>query len=113
MLDVKGLHDKILNWIKDNQTTTEILTVTTGSSQYDAHYWGDLNTTTSNIVSVEIIGVTYNRIAHTQIVGDAIRVWTTLANATVTLRVTRWGGVVRKLLNTLKLLTSERGWVFC
>lgn len=89
MLDVKKTLAKLLS----NQIRTETISGSTSNAQYDGYYYKDLSVNTKNIISMEIISMTNNQSAFCQIVTDnLLRVWTKLAWAQFTIRITRVGG---------------------
>ena len=70
--------------------TTETITAQTTTAQYDGYYYVDVPVSqASNIISIVPISMTNNQSAFCQIINNTIRVWTKLANANITLRVTR------------------------
>ena len=86
MLDVKKTLAKLLS----NQIRVETITGATTTAQYDGYYYKDISINTNDIISMEIISMTNNQSAFCQIVtGNLLRVWTKLANASFTIRITR------------------------
>ena len=85
--------DQIMDCLADNfnrKITTENLTVTTGTSAISGFYYGNITTTTTDILSVIPYDITSNRLAVADIIDTTtLRVWSVGASTTVKVRVTR------------------------
>ena len=108
MLDVKKTLAKLLS----NQIRVETISGSTSNAQYDGYYYRDLSVNTKNIISMEIISMTNNQSAFCQIVTDnLIRVWTKLAWAQFTIRITRGGVLLNSISKAFSHLQTIGGGV--
>lgn len=85
--------DQIMDCLADNfnkKITRENKTVTTGSSAVSGFYYGNIDTDTTNILSIIPYDITSNRMAVVNIVDEhTVRVWAVAASTTVKIRIIR------------------------
>lgn len=119
MIDVKKTLAKVLDFANKNKVITVTGTQTTNAQGafpiYDkvplnAEVVSCSITNYANAMAIPFIYNNWNWFVKVVNWQNFSIIGNTSINYIVKYRV---GGVVRKLLNTLKMLTSERGWVFC
>lgn len=92
-----------INKQTSSNLTTETVTGSTTSAQYDGYYYVDIPVSNADkIIAAIVTNMSNNQSAFCQIIGTtSIRVWTKLANASMSVRITKLGGVVRKIRKAL------------
>lgn len=119
MLNEKKMMTKLAN----NNIITKDITITTGSSQYDGHYYADGSMGLSNdnvqFISANVLNAAVNQsggasnvFAYAEhIYNDTLRLWSMRANVKATIRIAyRLGGVIRNLFYANLPTISGRGW---